>query len=82
MSRRFTILAVAVVSFVLGGLLSHSVLQARADAPAAPGHGKCVGITVVNQMHLCRAFEDGTVEMIGVDDSGRYIDQWKKAGSR
>jgi hypothetical protein len=79
MSQRLTVIVVAVVSFALGGLLSYSTTDARAATPE--GHGKCVGITVVNQLHVCRAFEDGTVEMMRATDStGSFTGEWKPIG--
>jgi len=82
MNRYSTTLAVAVVSFVLGGLLSHSAVDARAAAPA--GHGRCVGVSgspgASGSTVLYRAFEDGYVEVKIDGVNGKYM-PWEKVGN-
>ena len=85
MSRRFTVFAVAVVSFVLGGLLSHSGLHARPDTSAVVvglgNHGKCVGVAAAGQSFIFRAFEDGTVEMSRWNNPPSTYGPWEKTGN-
>jgi hypothetical protein len=80
-SHKLSVVAVAVVSFALGGLVSQSAQKARADA-AQPAPGKCVSVAAVGaapHSFLFRAFEDGTVEMSRYSSATANYGHWEKA---
>jgi hypothetical protein len=70
-------------AFALGMMLSNRPAMVSAQPP--DGRGKCVGISVVQKPNspgghcIFRAFEDGKLEMLDMENSASY-GPWKKVG--